>query len=147
MNLDDDSFQALENRLRAHRPAPLPPELMARLRAARPAPRRVIAFPLLWTAAAAAAAIVTCTLAFHRPPPRPAPLARTAPADGLTTTSNQYLVGARKVGVWSAPDGHAYQVVQCLAVNRSVWRQPDGGERVELLEPQQRVLLLAMGTQ
>lgn len=157
MNCDDDKTGAWEARLKSLRPAPVPPGLMARLRAACPQPaaqpRCGARFPLAWAAAAAAAVLLVCVLMPSRPVPQrqtgaaPVPAGEGTSADLTAAPSQGYIVGARSAGVWRAPDGRAYRVIQCLAVNQTVVGRSDQGAQVELLEPRQRVLLLAMKSQ
>ncbi len=154
---DNDPVGALEARLKSLRPAAVPPDLMERLRAVRPQPgvqpQRGARFPLAWAAAAAAAVLLAGVFALCHAVPQRQTRASSAPAGvsasaGLTALPSQdYIVGARRAGVWRSPDGRAYRVIQCLAVNQTVVGHPGGGAQVELREPRQRVLLLAMKNQ
>jgi hypothetical protein len=56
------------------------------------------------------------------------------------------ILGARELGVYCAPDGQVYRVVQCVEVNRQVWANTANGTRIEHAVPQQRVLLVSMNT-
>lgn len=153
MNDADEKIAELEARLRRLRPASVPPELMARLRAAAPAsapaPARAARFPRLW--AAAAAALVACAGLFswvRGPRPAPPPGAAAAAVAELEAESpREVLVGARQAGIWTAPDGRLYRVVQCLSMSRTVLHEPGKGAQVDVLEPRPRVVLLAMGSQ
>jgi hypothetical protein len=175
MNNHHDTDAELEARLKQLRPAPASPELLARLRAhpplafARREPKRPwwrLPVPVLWpTAMAAAAAGVLLILTLeHRSTTNrtggqvaaiPTATARPAVPSAVKNVeaglkaeaSADFLVGARKVGVWTSPEGQAFNVIQCLALNRTVWRNVERGDEFEKLEPRQRVLLVAMDTQ
>ena len=169
MNLNDEQAARLEARLRKLRPAAVPPALLARLRAKPPvisawrAPWRwLLGSPALWpTAAATVAAIIFCTVFGHRVAPGPAGAPRVGPvanaavpapaasmlAGTQAAESADYVVGARKLGVWTSPEGRPYNVIQCLALNRTVWRNDGRKTEFEQLEPRQRLLLVAMDTQ
>ena len=157
MNFTDEPSDALEPRLKKLRPFPVSPELMSRLRAVAPdkaaPPNRAARVPLVWAAAAAAALVLASLFDRMQPALRPAASAVAAttaetPATGLAAqSSREVLVGARSAGTWTAPDGQMYRVVTCLSMNQTVLREPGKGAQVDVIEPRQRVLLLAMGSQ
>lgn len=150
MNNDIEQF---EKRLKSLTPAPPSAALLEQLAATRPAPAMPaphgtdwrawfvkIAIPL--AAAACAAIAVRHFLMNQRPLAGPIVIeTRFRPVEGA-----DYLVTGREIGVYHAPDGRAYRLLQCLGVNRQVWENVADKTRVEYAYPEQRLLLVSMKT-
>ena len=147
--------EALEERLARLQPAPVPPELMARLCAVRTravdARRRT---RTLWIVRAAAAAAVVALALFINGGRSRMDAARTADRTDLGRSGNvtadlrqERFLGAREAGRWTAPDGRVYKVIHCLSVDQATWQDFGRDMTVELFKPKQRVLLLAMSDQ
>jgi len=154
MNKQNESFDRLEMRLKKCCPVPVSPALMSQLRNSMPM-QNVQQHPscrFYKGLMAIAATIICCFMATLWS------LTKTGvqkglgmadhPADRLTVkSSDNYFVGVRKIGIWSAPDGRAYKVVQGVTVNQTVIRNSGTGSELKMIEPQQQVLLVAMATQ
>lgn len=161
MNEHDKALALLEARLSKLRPSPVPKKQMESLRRCVPArevaPRTGFIFSY-WRGVAIAATLALLGGAAL------VSLMRTG-GDAHTVTgrvegdqsfldnrmvrisSDQYLIGVRKLGVWSSPDGTAYRVLQGVSMNQTVFQDDVEGTELKLLKPQQRVLLMAMATQ
>ena len=55
-------------------------------------------------------------------------------------------VGSGGGGIYHAPDGRAYRLVETLGVNRQVWENVADRTRVEHAFPEQRLALVSMKT-
>lgn len=158
MNKQRETEDRLEKRLRGCRPAPVPPAVMSSLRSCLP-PQKVQPRSACRFSKGLMAIAATGLLCFFVPllmvkQKRECPAAQQGTFSGkplanrLTVkSSDNYFLGVRNVGIWSAPDGRAYKVVQGVAVNQTVIKNSETGSELKMIEPQQRVLLLAMSTQ
>ena len=159
MNNENDPIDSLEKRLKKCCPSPVSPALMGQLRSCMPAqnPQKRPSFHSSIRLLAIAATVTICVLAtlwsLDKQGVQPGMVQKTSntnrhPANRLAVKSaDKYLVGVRNVGIWSAPDGRAYKVLQGITMNQTVIRNPDTGSELKMIEPQQQVLLVAMATQ
>lgn len=159
MNSENESMNRLEKRLKKCCPAPVSPALMDQLRSCMPAPnaQKRPSFQLSIRLLAIAATVIFCVLAtlwsLDKQAGKSVVVQKTSdrdrhPANRLTVKSaDKYFVGVRNVGIWSAPDGRAYKVLQGVTMNQTVIRNSDTGSELKMIEPQQQVLLVAMATQ
>lgn len=143
----DMPLEVLEQRLRQIPTAPLSDALKARLLATRPHPRTAGRWRRLWLPLAAAAAVcVAVGLHLARP------AAPTGRAEEPTETVLQpvecadYLFDGHDLGIYHAPDGRPYRVVQCIGIRRQSWADAGDRTRVDYDVTEQRVLLVAMNT-
>lgn len=159
MKMQDD-LETFEVRLKKLRPSPLSPDVMRRLQACRPKERKRATTARFLVAAVTMAATALLLLAGvllalkatssddrgtlgRKEGPK-----QVAVDDQMVIKSTErYLIGARPVGVWSSPNGRAYKVVQGMAMNQTVFRHPGNGAELKMIEPQQRVLLVALSPQ
>ena len=106
----------IEEALRGLRPAELPPQLMARLTAARPQPRErsvLRGMFFRWLLPLTASACVAVATFFWLEKNRPPAAVATAPESrALPIESEDYLVGARPVGILVAPNQRPYRLVE-----------------------------------
>lgn len=146
MNTDDEKFEAL---LRQVKPAAPSAELLERLRATRPAaPARPNIIRFILPLAAAAALVIGLTLHFSDNTSAPT---KTEPAVAQSATvrpvqQTDCVLGAREVGIFRAPDGRPYRVVQSVGIGSETWEDTATGERKTRTFPQQQVLLVSMNS-
>ena len=154
MNKENEPMDSFERRLKKCCPAPVSPALMNRLRTCMPmqqVPQRP--FRRFYKAVMAIAATVILgfllTLwSLDKTGMQKGLRIADHPAGRLTVkSSDNYFVGARNVGIWSAPDGRAFKVVQGVTLNQTVIQDSGNGSELKMIEPQQQVLLVAMATQ
>lgn len=159
MNNTNETEDRIETRLKKLRPAPVSPALMKQLRQCKPQPQKQSRFHfflnkgLLIVAAAVVICLMAVVLSLNQKTAHPKRVqadhrSRHLSAGRMTVkSSDRYLLGMREVGIWSAPDGRAYKVVQGVSMNQTVLQDSGNGSELKMIEPQQRVLLLAMATQ
>jgi hypothetical protein len=154
MNNENEPMDRLEKRLKKCCPAPVPPELMNQLRNSmpvQPVPQRT-SWRFYKGLVAIAASVLLCFMAtlwsLDKKDVQKGFRVADHPASRLTVkSSDNYFVGVRKLGVWSAADGRAYKVVQGVTLNQTVIQNSRNGSELKMIEPQQQVLLVAMATQ
>ena len=148
MNTFEPPIDPLEERLRQVAPTPPSAALLARLTTTRPATvvhRRTVwwwrvAVPL----AAAAAIVMVVRMVWIAPHKTVGPVVfedRFRPVE-----REEYVFGGRELGIYHAPDGRAYRLVETLGVNRQVWENVADRTRVEHAFPEQRLALVSMKT-
>jgi hypothetical protein len=149
MNPDDEKFEAL---LRQVKPAAPSAEFLERLRATRPAvpakPARPNIIRFIIPLAAAAALVIGLTLYFSDNTSAPT-MAASAVAQSATVRPVQQtdcVLGAREVGIFRAPDGRPYRVVQSVGIGSETWEDTATGERKTRTFAQQQVLLVSMNS-
>ena len=154
MNRQGESLDKLEMRLKKCALAPVSPALMNRLRNSmpvQPAPQRP-SFRFYKGLVAMAASVLLCFMAtlwsLDKKDVQKGLRIADHPAGRLTVkSSDNYFVGVRKLGIWSAADGRAYKVVQGVTLNQTVIQNSRNGSELKMIEPQQQVLLVAMASQ
>lgn len=153
MSTDDFQDAQLEQRLKKLRPTPLTTQQADRLlAAAASAHRRPAPFRAWWTLAAAAAVVIAVTIPGVLSPPAPVPVKPAVAAAEPAVPNLQFLeatnqvVETRREGVCQGSNGQPYEVLRCLSLKRSLWRNPKDGQDVEVVWPEQRVLLVAANT-
>lgn len=144
--------EKLEQLLRGIQPAAPSADFLARLEATRPAPTQAecvqrrsfsdFAFPL----AAAALLLFTLSAAFVAHWHRPAPGAGAQTATLRAVEQIDYVLGARELGIYHAPDGRPYRVVQSIGFGCATWEDAKSGERRTSATPQQQLLLVSLNT-
>jgi len=140
MNKPDMDIEALEQRLRRVSPAKPSDALMARLQAARPVVRRTWRMSHAWPLATAATLCMAVGLAmYHRLTTRaqPAVVSSLKPLE-----SADYLLGGRELGLYNAPNGQVYRIVQCVGIHRQAWKNESTS--ITCNTPEQRLLLIPM---
>jgi hypothetical protein len=55
-------------------------------------------------------------------------------------------MGARELGIYHAPDGRPYRVVQSVGFGIATWEDVKSGERRTSTVPQQQLLLVSLNT-
>jgi len=157
MNDSNSDVDAFERQLRQFRPARPSDELMARLEN-RPTPRSartgidfraVVRFfaPGLG-GATALAVILACWFVAHHGLPRVAMTANFGPTPFpasrtplVCVHSTDAVVAARDEGIYTKVDGQPVQVIRLLDLNKSVWKDPRNGNRMEVVVPRQQFLV------
>jgi hypothetical protein len=154
MSNENESMDRLEKRLKGCCPSPVSPALMNQLRTCMPqqkvAQRRPFRFykALMAIAATVILGFGVTLWSLNITGVQKGLHIVDHPAGRLTVkSSDNYFVGVRNVGIWSAPDGRAYKVVQGVSLNQTVVQNSDNGSELKMIEPQQQVLLVAMATQ
>lgn len=154
MNNENESMDRLEKRLKKCCPAPVSPALMSQLQTCLPL-QKVTQRPssrFYKGLVAIAASVLLCFMvtlwSLNKTGLQKGLLIADQPAGRLTVkSSDNYFVGVRNVGIWSAPDGRAYKVLQGVTMNQTVIQNSSNGSELKMIEPQQQVLLVAMATQ
>jgi hypothetical protein len=154
MSKENEPLDRLEKRLKRCCPAPVSPARMNQLRACMPmqhVPQRPY-FRVYKGLVAIAASVLLCFMAtlwsLNKTGLQKRLLIADHPGGRLTVkSSDNYFVGVRNVGIWSAPDGRAYKVLQGVTMNQTVIQNSENGSELKMIEPQQQVLLVAMATQ
>ena len=132
MSPEDEKVEAL---LRRVKPAAPSAAFLARLQATRPAPvkaepvRRNIFSEFSLPLAAAAVLLFTLSAAFVAHWNRPVPGASAQPVALLTVEQIDCVMGARELGIYHAPDGRPYRVVQSVGFGIATWEDVKSGER------------------
>lgn len=136
-----------EQRLQQLRPAEPRPEVRTRLEnIAVPArPQRTWIAALRIAAPLAAAAALVLAAVWSRPAPQKtsAPVVATPEPVGSPA---ECLLGARELGIYHAPDGRPYRIVQGIAMSQEAWRDPADGRLLTRAVPQQKLLLVSMAS-
>jgi hypothetical protein len=153
--MSNDEFQdaLLEQRLKKLRPVPLTKQQTDRLLEALPAPhRRAVPLRVWWTLAAAAVVLISVTIPGVLTSPAPVPEKAVAAVAAASVPNLQFLAATNQVvetrheGTCQGSNGQPYEVLRCLSLKRSLWRNPKDGQDVEVVWPEQRVLLVAANT-
>jgi len=154
MSNENESMDRLEKRLKRCCPSPVSPALMNQLRTCMPLqrapqrPSRRFYKALMAIAATVILGFGVTLWSLNITGVQKGFRIVDQPAGRLTVkSSDNYFVGVRNVGIWSAPDGRAYKVVQGVSLNQTVVQNSDNGSELKMIEPQQQVLLVAMATQ
>ncbi|MEI7946343.1 MAG: hypothetical protein WCJ02_06580 [bacterium] len=154
MSKENESMDRLEKRLKKCCPAPVSPALMSQLRTCMPLQKvtKRTSFRFYKGLVAIAASVLLCFMvtlwSLNKTGLQKGLLIADQPAGRLTVkSSDNYFVGVRNVGIWSAPDGRAYKVLQGVTMNQTVIQNSENGSELKMIEPQQQVLLVAMATQ
>lgn len=154
MSKENEPLDRLEKRLKRCCPAPVSPARMNQLRACMPmhhVPQRP-SFRFYKGLVAIAASVLLCFMvtlwSLNKTGLQKRLLIADHPGGRLTVkSSDNYFVGVRNVGIWSAPDGRAYKVLQGVTMTQTVIQNSENGSELKMIEPQQQVLLVAMATQ
>jgi len=157
-----NEMDELEQLLHSVRPATPPGDLLKRLAATLPPePAPAVSLPVhalnwkrLWLRwvtplAVAGAAVLVCVWHVSEAN-RPAAMPGAALPDATTALRpvqfNDCLLGARDLGIYRAPDGRAWRVVQGIGMGQKVWEEAASGRQVKQLYPQQQLLLVGLNT-
>lgn len=154
MNKQSEPLEMLEIRLKKYRPVPVSLTLMSQLCVCMPMQnvqqRPSVRFykGLVAIAASVLLCFMVTLWSLNKTGLQKGVRIADHPAGRLTVkSSDKYFVGVRNVGIWSAPDGRAYKVVQGVTMNQTVIQDSGNGSELKMFEPQQQVLLVAMATQ
>jgi hypothetical protein len=154
MNNENESMDRLEKRLKKCCPAPVSPALMNQLQTCMPLQKvpQCPSFRFYKGLVAIAASVLLCFMvtlwSLNKTGLQKGLRIANPPVGRLTVkSSDNYFVGVRNVGIWSAPDGRAYKVVQGVTMNQTVIQDSGNGSELKMIEPQQQMLLVAMATQ
>ena len=154
MNNENESMDRLEKRLKKCCPAPVSPALMNQLQTCMPLQKvpQCPSFRFYKGLVAIAASVLLCFMvtlwSLNKTGFQKGLRIANPPVGRLTVkSSDNYFVGVRNVGIWSAPDGRAYKVVQGVTMNQTVIQDSGNGSELKMIEPQQQMLLVAMATQ
>ena len=154
MSKENEPMDRLEKRLKKCCPAPISPALMNQLRTCMPIQNetRRPSFLFYKGLVAIAASVLLCFMAtlwsLNKTGMQKGLRIADHPASRLMVkSSDNYFVGVRNLGIWSAPNGRAYKVVQGVTMNQTVIHDSGNGSELKMIEPQQQVLLVAMATQ
>ena len=138
----------IEEALRGMRPAELPPQLMARLTAARPQPRERSAWQsvlLRWLLPLTASACVAVATFFWLEKNRPSAVATAVPESrALPIESEDYLVGARPVGILVAPNQRPYRLMEVEWLEHETVRAGAGGAALHTATTRRDVIPVAL---
>ena len=138
----------IEEALRAMRPAEMPPQLMARLTAARLQPRERFAFRGLlfrWLLPLAASACVAVGTFFWLEKDHSPSVAAAAPESrALPIESEDYLVGARPVGILVAPNQRPYRLVEVEWLEHETVHTGAGGAALHTATTRRDVIPVAL---
>lgn len=149
MRPEDEKVEAL---LRRVQPAAPSATFLARLQATRPAPvkaapiRKSSFIGFVFPLAAAAVLLMTLSVVFFKHWSRPARLATAQPATLRTVEQMDCVMGARELGIYHAPDGRPYRVVQSVGFGSATWEDVKSGARRTSTVPQQQLLLVSLNT-
>jgi hypothetical protein len=137
-----------EQQLRKVKPAAPSPVLMRRLEVTRPVPAarhewgwQEWLFRVLMPATAAAA--VALTVLWHEPKQEQAPVVPPV-AEYEPVESQNFVLGAKQVGIGRTEEGVPYRLVQCVGVRRETWKKTSDGSEVAVVVPQQEIILAKM---
>ena len=128
-----DPLDPLEDALEKLKPAEMPNHLMARLTALRPQPAKASLWErlsrrwLLPVAAGACAAVVALTWLRTADDPTPPPRPQLAHVASIPFERNDYLVGARDVGVVVAPNQRPYRMIEVEWLEEDTVRASERG--------------------
>jgi hypothetical protein len=154
MSKENEPLDSLEKRLKKCCTAPVSPALMNQLRTCMPlqkvtqCPSRRFYKGLVAIAASVLLCFMVALWSLNKTGLQKGLRIVDHPVGRLTVkSSDNYFVGVRNVGIWSAPDGRAYKVLQGVTMNQTVIQNSDNGSELKMIEPQQQVLLVAMATQ
>jgi hypothetical protein len=137
----------LEEALERMKPAPMPADLMARLTAARPqpAPERA-SFWRRWfvpLAAGATAAVATLAWLNQNPTGTNSDIARRS-HPVVPVESNDYLVGARELGVFVAPNQRPYRMVEVEWMEQDTIQAEKNGPAMRVEKKRREVIPVAL---
>jgi len=160
MNDSNSEMDAFEQQLRRLQPARPSDALMARLenpqglRQARTGMNRSALIRFLVPGLGGAIALlvilagwfvmhhelfhVSRTAKFLPAPASQAPLVCTSMTDAV--------VAAHDDGIYAGVDGRVVQVIHLLDINKSVWKEPRSGNRMEIVVPRQQILVNNINT-
>lgn len=137
----------IEEALKRMKPAEMPPDLMARLTAARPqTATNKPAFWLRWLIplAAGVTAAVMATVWLRNEPV----VEKGAPPKVATTSipleCNEYLVGAREVGVVAIPNQRPFRVMEVEWLEQSIIRPDANGPAIRVETKRKDVVPVAL---
>ena len=134
---------SLEEQLRRIKPAAPSNDLMVRLQMARPVSQ---AKPVSWwwrlalpLAAAAGIVVLVANLRHEPVVVEVPPVAKYVPVE-----SQDFVLGAKQVGIAHTEDGVPYRLLQCVGVRRETWKKTADGSEVAVVVPQQEIILAKM---
>jgi len=135
---------SLEEQLRRIKPAPPSNDLMVRLQMARPVsqPKPASWWWRLAMPLAAAAGIVVLVAQLHHKPGRTATIAPVAKYEPVE--AQDFILGAKPVGIGHTEDGVPYRFLRCVGVRREVWKKTADGSEVAVVVPQEQIILAKM---
>lgn len=139
----------IEEALKRMKPAEMPSDLMARLTAARPQPKaRKRAFWMRWlipVGAGATAALMATVWLRHAPSVEKSSQPKIAAASiSIPVECNDYLVGAREVGVVAIPNQHPFRVMEVEWLEQSIIRTDANGPAIRVETKRKDVVPVAL---
>jgi predicted anti-sigma-YlaC factor YlaD len=91
---------------------------------------------------AAAAGIVAFVVQWPSatvPPLKAVPVAKYEPVE-----AQDFILGARPLGIGHTRDGVPYRFLRCVGLRREVWKKTDDGSEVAIVVPQEQIIVAKM---